>query len=111
MARLVPLVVLGALLAPAQASAVTLPTFQYTGQLEGTTAFVGIVKKGERFRAYVSDATAKRATLSVWFRGDVGPDGHVRASVYGVGLEGRPGAASGHGHSDAPRRTRLRVRG
>jgi hypothetical protein len=87
MARLVPLVVLGALLAPAQASAVTLPTFQYTGRLEGTTAFVGIVKKGERFRAYVSDATAKRATLSVWFRGDIGPDGHVSASAYGVGLE------------------------
>jgi hypothetical protein len=45
------------------------------------------VKKGDRFRAYVSDATSKRATLSVWFRGDVGLDGHVSATAYGVGLE------------------------
>jgi hypothetical protein len=86
MAQLVALAVLGVLLAPTAAAAVTLPTFQYTGQLEGSRAFVGIVKKGERFRAYVSDATPRRATLSVWFRGDVGPDGHVSATAYGVGL-------------------------
>jgi hypothetical protein len=88
MARLVAIAVLGMLLAPATASsAVTPPTFQYTGQLQGSRAFVGIVKKGDRFRAYVSDATSKRATLSVWFRGDVGPDGHISATAYGVGLE------------------------
>jgi hypothetical protein len=67
MARLVAIAVLGVLVAPAAASAVTPPTFQYTGQLQGSRAFVGIVNKGDRFRAYVSDATPKRATLSVWF--------------------------------------------
>jgi hypothetical protein len=35
----------------------------------------------------VSDATPKGATLSVWFRGDVAPDGTVGASAYGVRLE------------------------
>src|SRR5918994_4817722 len=87
MARLVAFAVLAGTLAPAAASAVTPPTFQYTGQLQGTEAFVGIVKKGDRFRAYVSDATPRRATLSVWFRGDVGLDGHVSTTAYGVGLE------------------------
>jgi hypothetical protein len=87
MARVAAIAVLGVLLAPAAASGVTLPTFQYTGQLQGSRAFVGIVKKGDRFRAYVSDATPKRATLSVWFRGDVGPDGQLSATAYGVRLE------------------------
>src|SRR5215212_35560 len=87
MARLVALAVLAVTLTPAAASAVTPVTVQYTGQLPGTRAFVGIANKGDRFRAYLSDATSKRATLSVWFRGDVGPDGHVSATAYGVGLE------------------------
>jgi hypothetical protein len=87
MPRLVALAVLAGTLAPAAASAVTPPTFQYTGQLQGTRAFVGIVKKGDRFRAYVADATSRRATLSVWFRGEVGPGGHVSATAYEVGLE------------------------
>ena len=88
MARVAGLAALAAvLLAPAAASAVTLPRYQYTAQLEGTQAFVGIVKKGDRFRAYVSDATAKRATLSVWFRGDVAPDGRLDVVAYGVRLQ------------------------
>lgn len=87
MPRLVALGVLGVLLAPAAASAVTLPAVHYTAQLERTRTFLGITKKGDRFRAYVSDATARRATLSVWLRGDLGPDGHISAMSYGMGLE------------------------
>jgi hypothetical protein len=81
----VPLVLL-ALVAPAEAAAYTPPAVQYTGAIAGTDAFVGIVKRGDRFRAYVSDATATGATLSVWFRGDVSPEGQVSASVHGVAL-------------------------
>jgi hypothetical protein len=87
MARLAALLVLGALVAPAQASAYTPRAVQYTGAIEGADAFVGIVKRGERFRAYVSDATAKSVTLSVWFRGDLGPGAHVSTSSHGVALE------------------------
>jgi hypothetical protein len=87
MARLVALAVVAALLAPAAASAYTPPAIQYTAAIDGTDAFVGIVKRGDRFRAYVSDATATRVTLSVWFRGDLGPDGHVSGSAHGFGLE------------------------
>lgn len=84
MARLAAALVLAALVAPAQASAVT---SQYTGALAGSNAFIGIAKTDQRFRAYVSDATAMGATLSVWFRGDVRPDGTLTASAYGVELE------------------------
>jgi hypothetical protein len=87
MARLAALVVLAALVFPAAASAVTLPAVHYTAEIDGTDAFVGIVKRGNRFRAHVSDATAKGATLSVWFRGALGPDSHVSASEHGVELE------------------------
>jgi hypothetical protein len=87
MARLAGLVALAALLAPATASALTPPATHYTARIDGSGAFVGIVKRGERFRAYVSDATPKGATLSVWFRGDVPPDGGISASAYGVGLD------------------------
>ena len=59
MARVAALLVLAALLVPATASAVTVPAVHYTAQIDGTDAFVGIVKRGSRFRAYVSDATAK----------------------------------------------------
>jgi hypothetical protein len=87
MARLAALVVLAALVFPSAASAVTLPAVHYTAEIDGTDAFVGIVKRGNRFRAHVSDATAKGATLSVWFRGALGPDSHVSASEHGVELE------------------------
>jgi hypothetical protein len=83
MGRLAVALVLIALAAPAEASAVT---FQYTGALAGSNAFIGIAKTDERFRAYVSDATATGATLSVWFRGTVGSDGHLTARGYGVAL-------------------------
>jgi hypothetical protein len=87
MARLaVALVVVAALLVPSAASAVTVPAIHYTAEIQATDAFVGIVKRGPRFRAYVSDATARGATVSVWFRGDVGPDGSISATAYGVQL-------------------------
>jgi hypothetical protein len=85
MGRLAVALVLVALAAPAEASALTYR--QYTGALSGSNAFIGIAKREERFRAYVSDATAEGATLSVWFRGDVSPDGHLTASAYGVALD------------------------
>jgi hypothetical protein len=83
MGRLAVVLVLVALAAPAQASAVT---SQYTGTLPGSNAFIGIAKTDQRFRAYVSDATAAGATLSVWFRGTVGSDGHLTANAHGVAL-------------------------
>jgi hypothetical protein len=97
MARLAALLVLAALLLPATASAVTVPAVHYTAEIHGADAFVGIVKRGNRFRAHVSDATAKGATLSVWFRGDLGADGHMSALTRGVSLEAdlRRGAATG----------------
>jgi hypothetical protein len=85
MGRLAVALVLAALAAPAEASALTYR--QYTGELSGSDAFVGIATRGERFRAYVSDATAEGATLSVWFRGHVTPDGHLTSSIYGVALD------------------------
>jgi hypothetical protein len=97
MARLAAVLVLGALLFPATASAVTVPAVHYTAEVHGADAFVGIVKRGNRFRAHVSDATARGATLSVWFRGDLAADGHMSAMARGVGLEAdlRRGAATG----------------
>ena len=66
MARLVgALFVLAALPVPSAASAVTVPAVHYTAAIEATDTFVGIVKRGTRFRAYVSDATARGATLSI----------------------------------------------
>ena len=87
MPRLAALLVLGALAAPAAASAYTPRPVHYTGAIEDGDAFVGIVKRGDRFRAYVSDAFAKSVTLSVWFRGALGPGAHVSASTHGVSLE------------------------
>src|SRR5215208_2946302 len=87
MTRPLAVAVLAVILIPASATAVTPRPAHYTGEVQGTNAFVGIVKRGDRFRAYVSDATPKGATLSVWFRGDLGTDGHASASAYGVGLE------------------------
>src|SRR5919112_6458975 len=97
MARLAALLVLAALLLPATASAVTVPAVHYTAEIHGADAFVGIVKRGNRFRAHVSDATATGATLSVWFRGDLEPDGHMSALARGVSLDAdlRRGAATG----------------
>ena len=83
MGRVAVALVLVGLAAPAEASAVT---SQYTGALAGSNAFIGIAKTDQRFRAYVSDATATGARLSVWFRGTVGSDGHLTGSAYGVAL-------------------------
>lgn len=97
MTRLATLLVLAALLVPSTASAARIPAVHYTAEVHGADAFVGIVKRGSRFRAHVSDANAKGATLSVWFRGDVGADGHMSALARGVRLEAylRRGAAMG----------------
>jgi hypothetical protein len=102
MARLAALVVLAVLLVPSTASAVTVPAVHYTAEINGTDAFVGIVKRGARFRAHVSDARAAGATVSVWFRGDLGPDGHVSASAYGVGLDADLTRGSGTGTVTLP---------
>jgi hypothetical protein len=102
MARVGALLVVAALLVPATASAVTVPAIHYTGELDDTDAFVGVVKRGTRFRAHVSDATAKGATLSVWFRGDLGPDGVVSATSHGVRLEAALGRGAGTGTVTLP---------
>jgi hypothetical protein len=98
MARVAALLLVAALLVPATASAaVTVPPVHYTAEIHGADAFVGIVKRGSRFRAHVSDATPKGASLSVWFRGALGADGHLSALARGVRLEAdlRRGAATG----------------
>jgi len=102
MARVAALLVLAALVVPATASAYTAPAVHYAAAIDGTDAFVGIVKRGSRFRAYVSDATAKGATLSMWFRGDLGPDGHVSAASHGTGLEADLVRGSGTGTVTLP---------
>ena len=73
---------------PADASAeLVLRPVQHAGQVKGTSVFVGIVHKpGNRFRAYVSDGTPQRATLSVWFRGHVADDGSLSGTDHGVTL-------------------------
>lgn len=80
-----------ALAMPAAASAeLVLRPVQHAGQVKGTSVFVGIVHKpGNRFRGYVSDGTPKRATLSVWFRGEVGDDGSLSGTDHGVTLTAR----------------------
>ena len=92
MLRLARLIVLLAALAlPADASAeLVLRPVQHAGQVNGTNVFVGIVHKpGNRFRAYVSDGTPERATLSVWFRGHLAGDGSFSSTDHGVTLAAR----------------------
>jgi hypothetical protein len=76
---------------PSSASAeLVLRPVQHAGQVKGTSVFVGIVHKpGNRFRAYVSDGTSNRATLSVWFRGEVADDGSLSGTDHGVVLTAR----------------------
>jgi hypothetical protein len=62
---------------------------QHAGRVKGTNTFVGIVKKGDRFRGYVSDGNPRRAKLCVWFRGDIAPDGTMAATDHAVTLAGR----------------------
>ncbi len=99
MARLLAaLVVLAGLGLPATASAAFVPRpVQHVGQVKGTDVFVAIVKKSDRYRAYVSDATTRRATLSVWFRGDIGQDGSLNGSYHGVNLTARISAGRAAG--------------
>jgi hypothetical protein len=89
LARLI--VLLAALALPADASAeLVLRPVQHAGQVTGTNVFVGIVHKpGNRFRAYVSDGTPERATLSVWFRGHLAGDGSLSSTDHGVTLAAR----------------------
>ncbi len=104
MVRLARLVVpLAALALPATASAgfVSRPV-QHVGQVKGTDVFVAIVKKSDRFRAYVSDARTERATLSVWFRGDIGQDGSLSGSYHGVNLAARIAAGRAAGSVTLP---------
>jgi hypothetical protein len=87
--RLLAAVVLLAFPSSASAGLVQRPV-QHAGQVKGTNVFVGIVEKpGDRFRAYVSDGTPKRATLSVWFRGDIAEDDTLTATDHGVTLAAR----------------------
>lgn len=80
-----------ALAMPAGASAqLVLRPVQHAGQVNGANVFVGIVHKpGNRFRAYVSDGTPERATLSVWFRGRLADDGSFSSADHGVTLAAR----------------------
>ena len=86
MARLLIAVALLAFPSSASAGLVLRPV-QHAGQVKGTDVFVGIVEKpGNRFRAYVSDGTPTRATLSAWFRGDIADDDSLAATDHGVTL-------------------------
>jgi hypothetical protein len=88
-ARVLVVLAVLALPAPASAGLVQRPV-QHAGQVKGTSVFVAIVEKpGNRFRAYVSDGRPTRATLSVWFRGDIAEDGGLAATDHGVTLAAR----------------------
>jgi hypothetical protein len=72
----------------AAAQAAERPGIHYASRLDGTDAFIGIVKQGPCFKAYLSDGTAEGATLSVWFQGCLGPDGRtLNAERGGVRLD------------------------
>ena len=89
MARLLAAVAVLARPCTASAGLVQRPV-QHAGQVKGTNVFVAIVEKpGNRFRAYVSEGQPTRATLSVWFRGDIAEDGSLRATDHGVTLAAR----------------------
>ena len=89
MARLLAAVAVLALPSSASAELVLRPV-QHAGQVKGTSVFVAIVHKpGNRFRAYVSDGTPERATLSVWFRGRLAGDGSLSGTDHGVTLAAR----------------------
>jgi hypothetical protein len=87
------LAVLGVLVVSAAASAskVVVPQpLHYAGPVEGTDAFVGIRLNGACFKAYLSDGTGARATLSVWFQGCLAPDNlSLSAERGGVRLDAR----------------------
>ena len=103
MARLArSLVVLAVLALPSTAPAATPRKAQYTGELQGTNAFVAIVKKGQRFRAYVSDATPRQVTLSAWFWGGIGADGHLSGEWYGVKIDANLDGAHAGGSVTLP---------
>src|SRR5918998_3132458 len=76
--------------APAAASPTVVPRpplVNYVAELEGTDAYIGIAKRGTHFKAYVSDATAKRVTRSVWFWGHADADGRLSTSSHGLRLD------------------------
>ena len=85
MARLACVVAGLALLAlPASASAaVQQPRIHYAAPVEGTDAFVAIVKKLNCFKAYLSDGTENGATISVWFQGCLAPDARTLSAERG----------------------------
>ena len=90
MARLAVAAGLALLALPAPASAaIQQPRVHYAAPVEGTDAFVAIVKKLNCFKAYLSDGTEDgTATLSVWFTGCLDPDGRTLASSRGgIALE------------------------
>jgi hypothetical protein len=67
----------------AAAEAAERPGIHYASRLDGTDAFIGIANQGACFKAYLSDGTAEGATLSVWFRGCLGPDGRTLSAERG----------------------------
>lgn len=85
MARLAAGVATLALLAlpvPAGA-AVQQPRVHYATAIAGTDAFIGVVKRLNCFKAYLSDGTEHGATLSVWFHGCLGLDGRTLSAERG----------------------------
>jgi hypothetical protein len=77
-------------LAPSASAELVVRPVQHAGQVKGTSVFVGIVHKpGNRFRAYVSDGTPTKATLSAWFRGHLPADGSLSGTDHGVTLTAR----------------------
>jgi hypothetical protein len=90
------------MLPPSAAAAVVPRPVQHVGQLQGSSAFVAIVEKGERFQAYLSDATPEDATLSVWIRGRPAADGSFAGASHGVQLAGRIAGGRATGAATLP---------
>lgn len=84
--RLLAIAVLALFLVPAGSAGAAPAAQHYVGKLKGSDAFIGIVKKGNRVRAYVCDGKPNRTTLSVWFQ-DRLSNAAFRVVTAGVRLE------------------------
>lgn len=84
--RLLAVTVLALLLVPAGSAGAASVEQHFVAKLKGSDAFIGIVKKGNRVRAYVCDGKPNRTSLSVWFQ-DRLRNAAFRVTTAGVRLE------------------------
>ena len=84
--RLLAIAVLALLLVPAASAGAAVPEHHYVAKVKGSEAFIAIVKKGDRVRAYLCDGKPNRTSLSVWFQ-DRLRNAAFRVTTAGVRLD------------------------